>query len=57
MVPALRQAVFVAAEMTRGNRQDIAEAFYGQQLRRVSFAGQDLSSVSVAGLLWLERCS
>lgn len=51
------QAGVVTVELTRGNRQDIARAFYGQQMRRVSFAGQDLSSVSVAGLLWLERCS
>lgn len=54
---ALRQAVVVAAEMTRGTRHVIARASYGQRLRRVSFAGQDLSSVSAAGLSWLERCS
>jgi uncharacterized protein YjbI with pentapeptide repeats len=51
------QAAVVSVEMTRGDRQDIAQAFYGQQLRRVSFAGQDLTSVSIPGLLWLERCS
>lgn len=54
---SLRQAVGVTAEMTRGDRQDFSRASYGQQLRRVSFTGQDLTSVSVPGLLWLERCS
>ncbi|MFD0483674.1 pentapeptide repeat-containing protein [Kineococcus sp. GCM10028916] len=47
----------MTVEMTRGDRQDLAGAFYGQQLRRVSFAGQDLTSVSIPRLLWLERCS
>jgi uncharacterized protein YjbI with pentapeptide repeats len=43
--------------MARGTRQHISDTYYGKQLRRLSFAGQDLTSVSVSGLLWLERCS
>jgi len=50
-------ALLVSAESTRGSRQRITGAYVGQRLRHLSFAGQDLTSVSVSGLLWLDRCS
>lgn len=53
----LRDAGLVTAEMARGTRRHISDTYYGKHLRRLSFAGQDLTSVSVSGLLWLERCS
>ncbi|ABS03830.1 pentapeptide repeat protein [Kineococcus radiotolerans SRS30216 = ATCC BAA-149] len=53
----MRQAGAVTIEMTRGDRQSFSRASYGQHLHQVSFAGQDLTSVSIPRLLWLERCS
>ncbi|WP_211291332.1 pentapeptide repeat-containing protein [Kineococcus xinjiangensis] len=45
------------AEEPTGGRQELVAATYGQQLRRISFAGADLTSVRAAKHLGLDRCS
>lgn len=55
---APRQNVLVSYEReVVGSRQRLAEARYGQTLRGVVFDGLSLTSVGVADVLWLDRCS